>query len=599
MPKAYFSYLRFLISVLATLCLLTGCDKDLNEDASILKVGDSVSLATSTPSPKKDETLRELTGMLSEVTIFQPNVQTSYGIAYYQDIHSLKQTRTYAFLEDHVQVIVQVPRKQSKRYEELKSAIRVSGDAAVAREMKDEFPSADWMREYIDLRIKGDIVTLMLGDLPPIKLVRSDRSLTYRADTDQLTLPYFRLKNPIIGGSELLLLSQGEKEVVFGFSEPVDIANSNISIYGLENPVQALWKGNRELHVPLQSDLNVLLQVGMDQIFSEQGTYIDRTQTPNSMLKIVPDRKWRSFPDGREIGFSVRDRFYDFILPSVDPSQYIGLIDLYAAINEGAAIQYAFVLERKDLDPVIITESNDDRGMSGFWVNRHIFLYWDRLHVYLYHTDSLQKETLFETATEETQIQEVAYDKADHKLRIVTSYTATGTETYKLDSWESTNLSAPVLTGYPYRKEVPYLGINMLRVQSKGILYSDWKDDQIFTVFEDHRGHRYEVLGELFMVSGDNVILKQSEVPGSLSGISYTRWNIGKPTQNPRAIAKAPGNVHQFGSILLAARYSESLDVLKDYFEYDFNRNTWHKITIPGDHPYVLYQDRNAIYRSE
>jgi len=597
MPRSTFFTLRSLIPALAAVCLLAGCDRGSNGNDSILKAGDASSATVQT----ENETQRELTQMLSEVTIMQANDQASYGIAYYPDIHTLKGTRTYAFFGDHLQAIIQVPSKQSKSYESLKSAIRVNGDVLVTREMKDEFPGADWIRENIDMRIKGDSVTLLLGDLPAIKLVRSDRSLTYRLDTERLAFPHLKLNDPI-GGSEMLLLSKGEKEVVFEFSEPVDTVNSGVSIYGLENPIQAEWKGNRELRVPLRSDLNVLLQIGMDQIYSEKGTYIDRTQFPYSFLKIVNDRNWRTFPDGRKIGFSARDRFYDFIMPSADPSQYIGLVDLYAAIKEGEAIGYAFVLERKDQEPVTITESNDERGMSGFWVEKHIFLYWDRRHVYLYHTDSLQKETFFETASEETQIQEVAYGETGHKLNIVTTYAAAGSETLKLDSWESMNLSEPVLTGYPYQMEIPtlsYLGPYMVRFHSKGILYASWKENQIFTIFEDLRGHRYEAPGELFLVSGDNVILKQSPAPGYSSGISYTRWNVGKPTHKPRAVAKAPGNVHPFGSILIAARHAMSLDGLKEFYTYDFNRNAWKKVKFSGNHPYVLYQDRNAIYRSE
>jgi hypothetical protein len=532
----------------------------------------------------------QLHALLSEINIMQIRGSELENIAYFDNIKRLDQSRTFNFDTDHVQVIIRVQRAELEQFQAVQSAIQVEGDVQYTLMERDEFPGADWTRVYIDITNIQSSFHIVLGNAPSIELVHLGHNLTYHVATEKLQQPYVVLNNGL-NNSKLVLVSKEEGQLTFEFSDPIDQVSSIVAPTGASN---GEWVGKQQYKISFSDQ--PLMQVLFDQVYSSEGAYVAREPFPYLNVRWVPERQWYSYPDNKQLGFSPRDRFYDFLLLSPNPDQYVGLIDTVAAINDGNSYNYAFILERINQEPYMITSGNGLPGMSGMWIDNNVFLYWTTERVMIVHTDTLEQEVLFEQSPNLGRISEVVYDKSEHKLMITVLVGAPESAKYTIDIWQSTNLSTPVLLDSPAHPfEHPIKDVTSVRYHDKGMLVTGIVDILPITVFVDQHKREYEASGQLFMVNGDNVVLFQQKNGSE----QYVIWNLQKPNKEPIAIAKAPGNIRIFGSHLIAVQLVDANSQEKQYYEYIASQNNWKPMTLSGIQPYVPYQGVDAIYRSE
>jgi hypothetical protein len=585
----------FILACVISLCfVIVSCDNQEEPTSNVKQSDPHVVVDQIEADAKADAELRnKLQPLLSEVGIVQFANGEMESIAYFEDIKLQDSPRTINIDTSHVLVYFQIQRSDLERFQALQSTIQVKGDAAYTLIEQDSFPGADWTRFHLDITNIRSSVQLVLGEVPTIELVDLNHDLAYRIVTDKLQYPYIVLNGFLHSG--LLLASQEEDQLTFEFTQAIDHKYSNVSLYGGTGE----WQGDRQYNLSFSDES--LMQVMFDHVYATDGAYISRSAPTNHYVRWMPKSEWYAYPDNKRIGFSPRDRFYDFLLRSPTPDQYIGLIDPTLAINDGESNNHTLFLERKNQVPYLISSGIGSKFpiISGQWIDNHIFLYWTTKDITIIHTDTLEQEVLFEQHPSEGQIYSVVYEPDEQKLLITVSVQTIGADTFTIDIWQSSHLSVPIKLNIPSNQFVYNSSDNShqpnVLVYNKGVLFTGVEDLNPVTLYRNEQQHEYKASGRLFMLNGDYAIL-QKLINGQER---YVSWNLRSIKKEPIIIPKAPGNVRVFGSHLISAIITNNSTQEKQYYEYAAASNTWKLSTLTNVQPYLKYQSLDAIYRSE
>jgi hypothetical protein len=585
----------FILASVISLCfVIISCDNQKEPKSNAKQSDHHVVVDPIETDAKADAELRnKLHPLLSEVGIMQfPNGEME-SIAFFEDIKQLDHPRTFNIDTSHVQVYIQIQRSDLEQFLTLQSTIQVKGDANYKLTEHDDFPGADWTRVHLDITNIRSSVQLVLGAVPTIELVDLNHDLAYDIVTDKLQYPYIVLNSFLHSG--LLLASQEEDQINFKFTDTIDQVNSLVTANGVSKEE---WVGEQEYNITFSEE--PLMQVSFDQVYAMDGANISRATPTIHYVRWMPKSEWYVYPDNKKIGFSPRDRFYDFLLRSPSPDQYVGLIDPTLAINDGESHNHTLFLERKNQEPYLISSGigSEFPIISGQWIDNHIFLYWTAKDITIMHTDTLEQEVLFEQQASEGRIYSVLYDPDEHNLIIIVTVQTIGTDTYTLDIWQSSHLSVPVKLNIPSNQFVYNSFDNyhqLVLAYNKGMLFTGAEDLNPVTLYRNEHQREYKASGRLLMLNGDYAIL-QKLIKGEER---YVSWNLRSIEKEPAIIPKAPGNVRVFGSHLISAAFTNNSTREKQYYEYAAASNTWKLSTLTNVQPYLKYQSLDAIYRSE
>jgi hypothetical protein len=208
--------------------------------------------------------------------------------------------------------------------------------------------------------------------------------------------------------STRLLVPEEESSVVLEFSEPMQ---QNLPATYNNKHVEAEWINDTRLRIELKEmDMaefgikEVLLR--LDALYAKSGNYLEFSSL---IIRKIPQYEWHQLSTGHRIGFSTRDRFYDQIIMADNEQSYVGIVKLGGSMGDGDGTSYAFILERKGLEPVIVEHvfySTIEPGdLPIQWIDNDTLLYSSYFGVYTYNINEGKKNTLHEIVGDEKQMQ--------------------------------------------------------------------------------------------------------------------------------------------------------------------------------------------------
>lgn len=433
-----------------------------------------------------------------------------------------------------------------------------------------------------------DSTQISFSDLPPITLYR-DKPMNFDVDHS-----YLKDKNALfIHAKEYgkqLLVSDQEDQVVIVFPEAMwEVWPTNNEGIILEGQ----WLDERRFKIPLnekETEVSLLFPT----LYSKLGNY---PEPWDHHLRIIrkPKGTWYDYVTEHKVGWEATDRFFDGLIFSPDCSKYVGLVALGGGFGDGSGKSYSFILQQQNQEPQIIENvfysTVDIMGSPIQWLDNQRILYASYYGIYIYDTESGDKQSVYEMEGNRT-VNHTVYDPFRHKIYAI------------IDSGIADDLSVERWT-YDLKNPIPKMEANFtnavlwekyssleLRIHplKEGIYWTKTVDDDVRTEFIT-AGHTYQADGFVTAILDQGVILQDGESFGAEDrNFMYYYWI---PGQQPIRLPESPERyMSSFG------RYWISYDDQRQqYYIYEPKTNEWVRLFENANDVFLQPQGFDALYR--
>jgi hypothetical protein len=439
---------------------------------------------------------------------------------------------------------------------------------------------------------------LHVGDLPAMTFIRKEPvSFVFnpRAGRD---VPHL-----IVWAQEYaprLLIPEEERSVELVFSEEMR-GELPMTMEGV--PVAAKWVDTK--HLLVQLDNMRAGENGKKELFLRLDTLRDLggnrlgAGRENLLVQQVPSTTWRYVQSGEIAGGGPKDLFYDQLIVSDDKQNYVGIVRLGGSMGDGDGTSYAFILEQKGKEPVVIenvfysTIEPDNQPIQ--WMDDKTLMYASYYGVYAYDIEKREKRMLHEADPEEAHnINYASYDTTRGLLHLLTYENRHETSGLERLTYSAGDPIPQNTQGYTTTVQVAkYSALDMtISPTADGTYWTRIQDGVPYTDYERNSGAKFTAKGITRLVTKQGVYLQQFE-KGEFQ-LQASAWIMWQPGQAAKKIAPLPE-----GSFIFAS--GEDLFARQDdrYVIYDRARNKWVSWQAPnGEKTAEPVRGKDGMYRT-
>jgi hypothetical protein len=573
------TYLLIVVSIV----LLVGCkdevqvgDVDGSKDSAnvVLHIPEETPLATRTPSPTPTDQALSLRSSIRQLSFGQSNATMGYTFRMLSS--SELPNKPYSIVRHMEEFSIRVDLIDLDRImkEQLLSQITIEGRT----QTKLEIDERGAVLRFTEM---DDAVTVTLGDIPPIRIVKAE-PLQLTVDTSELkdesiVLEGIYDQNPVM---RALLVSNRDTRITLIFSEDMDQSKST----GMP---KGEWLDNRRYRLELEDHLQfgrherVETGVGLMGFRSIRGNYTGAYDWDLS-IRQVHAGEWRDIRTGERVGWSPRDSFYETIIHSPDRNNYVGTVAIGRPDGDGDGLYYALILEESGQAPVFIEKSIYlnilQQGSPVQWVDNNRILYADYARIYEYTISTGERRIVMNRENEEGGYHTVTFDRIAGQLHVMTQKyeeTIDHTDRVVVNSFVYDGLEKPAIfeqlrtavirtsNGFmAYRMTVNPLqrGVFRTTTQEEG-----WP----ITIYESREGSKTVLPGQVHYADDKIVFLLEDHYFFQVGDQAYQKlWVWNYSDEGPIAAPLAPGFIRVAGNQPVAWKDTE-------YYQYDVQTNAW------------------------
>ncbi|CAN7744319.1 hypothetical protein LJR153_006510 [Paenibacillus sp. LjRoot153] len=452
----------------------------------------------------------------------------------------------------------------------------------------------------VSIRFQHGIIPFVLyvGDLPAMTFIRKEPVSFAFSPSSGRDVPHL-----IVWAQEYaprLLIPERESSVELVFSEEMkkDLPTTNEGV-----TLAAKWIDTKHLLVQLDN-----MRVGeqglkelylrMDNLRDVSGNRLGAGRE-SLLVQQAPTTAWRYAQSGEIAGGGPRDSFYDQLVVSDDKQSYVGIVRLGGSMGDGDGTSYAFILEQKGKEPVVIenvfysTIEPDNQPIQ--WMDDKTLMYASYYGVYAYDIEKREKRILHEADPQEAHnINFASYDTTRGLLHLLSYESRHETSGLERLTYSSGDPLPQRTQAYTTTVQVAkYSALDMTITEAPdGTYWTRIQADVPYTDYESKSGAKFTAKGIARLVTKQGVYLQQFE-KGEFQ-LEASGWTLWQPGQTAKRIANPPEGSFTFtsGADLIARKEDR-------YVIYDLPRNKWVPWEAPsGEKNAVPIRGKDGLYRT-
>ena len=451
--------------------------------------------------------------------------------------------------------------------------IRVEGAADHAFTNLDKFPD----RPVLRMTGLEPVVTVTLGDLPPISIVKKEPlGVTLEYENPQTSTPgLFVRPTEREGAQPVAVVPARHPNLVLRFSEAMDRSPNPDLPAG-----EWIDEHRYRLRLPgLESSRHERVSLGgtLDGFRSASGNYVARDRNQYAVVQVKPS-DWLDLESGARVGWSENDPFYETIVFSPDGEAYVGSVVVGWPEGDVIGDYYRLVLERKG-EPAVTIEPYQyivalHQGAPVQWAGNDRVAYADSLSLYVHSIETGSRSTLFTTAGTGRHILSFAYDPWAKQWNVLTGTYDGVTESgpYPVDLHLLDDEGRPVAhhEGWSLSPLVEHhLREHPVIPTAGGVYRTFYRDGQPFTLFEDRDGSEAELPGVIRYADEQRAILL-IQVWREDTGRYETTLFLWRPDSKELTVVSDPP-----GDLRVAGPVPVVLSPDGEYSKYDEASDRW------------------------
>ncbi|MDR6555631.1 hypothetical protein J2736_006902 [Paenibacillus qinlingensis] len=314
----------------------------------------------------------------------------------------------------------------------------------------------------------------------------------------------------------------------------------------------------------------------------------------------MPRQVWRYVDSDDLAGGGPRDSLYDQLVISDDKQSYVGIVTLGGSMGDGDGTSYAFILEQKGKEPVVIenvfyaTIEPDQQPIQ--WIDEKTLMYASYHGVYAYDVETHEKRILHKANPDENDnVNYAAYDTTRKLLHVLAYENRHETSQLARLTYVSGEPMPQRTQAYTASVLVAkYSDLDMtITPTPEGTYWTRLQDGVPYTNFIHQAGAKVTAKGIARLVTKQGVYLQQYEK--GESQLQASRWAIWQPGKAAKAIANPPE-----GSVTFAS--GKDLFTKQDdnrYAKYDHLRDKWVDWQAPhGEQVAEPLRGKDGLYRA-
>lgn len=540
----------------------------------------------------------EFSTELVELSINQRSAMDSWGITNLDEYGLPKKPVAYALHMDEVYIFLKF-RTRNKEEDIHNMLEQIQFDGGVDYTIEEENPGSN--RYKLDITNIDQSFSFTLGDLSAITIERK-APLQFKVAKEPLSESIVMMINAKEYGTRIYVSDQ-ESSVVIEYPEPM---TKMVSENPQENGGRREWIDSRHFKVELDSRPYLDTHFYFNELISESGNYPERGNLSFVVIQ-KSDQQWMDYATGERLGWSDWDRFYDNIIFSPNQKSYIGIVPLGGAMGDGDGYSYAFVLEQKGREPIIIEDvfysTITNLGEPVQWISNNKFLFATYMGIYIYNIDTQERQTVYNMEEGWGNVNYTIYDIYRDRL-----YALILQEVKRENDYNLNQLIYHDITEQPITKENYTQGIlansysledMVINPVKSGVYWTQLIDGKVMTLFESDDGSVVSASGKVIARLSTGVVLRVMQYnnsDGNFEGYRYYYW---EPGEKPQILSEPPGQVRPFGTeVLISYTDSESQFLEeREYYKYNLLNDEWDPMKIQGKNIWLPHQAENPYYR--
>lgn len=523
---------------------------------------------------------------IEEISLYQmdANERQQQGIYTFLDEDIPTESMTLSLHQDSIYFFLRFNTQDEEIIQKLLKEVNVEG-ASGKKVEKTDSENPYHTRYKLTFMDTEQEVTLEFGDLPEIQLIKKE-PLSINVKPKKKDVASLYVSNPYGGDHKLFFpnfyTEKGVNTYLIQFNEPM---NQTINIadfvkYNDQNSeAEGEWIDEKtyQLSVSTESDrFYITLNTNRDnwkRILSQSGNYFSEEALH---FRLLEEKKWKNVQTNQRVGWSKRDRFYDYILFSPDRSAYIGIVQVASGMGDAQGHYYSLVLEQKGKDHEVLDSfytSVEPKGVPVQWLGNSEVLYADMETLYQINVESGKRKELLSEQTHKGDINYYATNKEAGEIYVLVEHFHDSFKNSTVDRWVLNLESGEWKQEQDYseliQEGIYYTNKLSIHVTNNGVLWTKGEDGELFTIYEKLNGEKHKVRGEVVTETNSGVYLQTFK--GKYHSVIDQLYFWDLQSKTPQQIADPPGIVKPFGPYMLSYKGIDTAT----YNQFNKDRNKW------------------------